>query len=208
MASAQLPYLHAYGNISKCLERIKSASTPDRFTQDFLDTRLALKGGSAKPLIPFLKKTGFLSTDGSPTDIYRKFRNDDEAGAAAAAALKIGYAPLYEVNEYVHELPDDRLKGVIVQVTGAESSSPMVKSAAASFKALRAFADFDAELMHEPRESDSERKNEPDDPSLPKERPPMGDIRLAYTINLNLPATSDIAVFDAIFKSLREHLLR
>ena len=32
-------------------------------------------------------------------------------------------------------------------------------------------------------------------------------IKLGYTINLNLPATSDIAVFDAIFKSLREHLL-
>jgi hypothetical protein len=32
-------------------------------------------------------------------------------------------------------------------------------------------------------------------------------IRFGYTINLNLPATSDIAVFDAIFKSLRDHLL-
>ena len=32
-------------------------------------------------------------------------------------------------------------------------------------------------------------------------------LRLGYTINLNLPATTDIAVFNAIFKSLREHLL-
>jgi hypothetical protein len=31
---------------------------------------------------------------------------------------------------------------------------------------------------------------------------------LGYTINLNLPATSDPAVFNAIFKSLKEHLLR
>ena len=30
---------------------------------------------------------------------------------------------------------------------------------------------------------------------------------LGYTINLNLPATSDPAVFDAIFKSLKENLL-
>jgi hypothetical protein len=33
-------------------------------------------------------------------------------------------------------------------------------------------------------------------------------LSLSYTINLNLPATSDAAVFNAIFKSLKEHLLR
>jgi hypothetical protein len=32
-------------------------------------------------------------------------------------------------------------------------------------------------------------------------------IKLGYTIHLNLPATSDIAVFDAIFKSLRANLM-
>jgi len=35
-----------------------------------------------------------------------------------------------------------------------------------------------------------------------------GKIGLSYTINLNLPATTDIDVFNAIFKSLRENLLR
>lgn len=35
-----------------------------------------------------------------------------------------------------------------------------------------------------------------------------GGVTLGYTINLHLPPTSDIAVFNAIFKSLREHLLQ
>jgi hypothetical protein len=35
-----------------------------------------------------------------------------------------------------------------------------------------------------------------------------GRLGLSYTINLNLPATTDIDVFNAIFKSLRENLLR
>ena len=34
----------------------------------------------------------------------------------------------------------------------------------------------------------------------------IGD-NLAYTINLNLPATTDQAVFNPIFRSLKEHLL-
>ena len=34
------------------------------------------------------------------------------------------------------------------------------------------------------------------------------EMNLSYTINLNLPATSDISVFNAIFRSLKEHLLK
>ena len=33
-------------------------------------------------------------------------------------------------------------------------------------------------------------------------------LNLSYTINLVLPKTDDIAVFNSIFKSLRENLLR
>lgn len=60
MADATVPYLNAYGNITKVLDRIRTAQVPPRFSQDFLETTLSLKGGSARPLIPFLKRTGFL----------------------------------------------------------------------------------------------------------------------------------------------------
>jgi hypothetical protein len=33
-------------------------------------------------------------------------------------------------------------------------------------------------------------------------------LNLSYTINLNLPETSDVEVFNAIFRSLKENLLR
>jgi hypothetical protein len=33
-------------------------------------------------------------------------------------------------------------------------------------------------------------------------------LNLAYSINLHLPASDDIKVFDAIFKSLKENLLK
>ena len=67
-----LPYMNAYGNITKALKKIQSVATPPRFTQDFLATKLNLKGGSPKPLIPFLKRTGFLDGDGVPTDQYKR----------------------------------------------------------------------------------------------------------------------------------------
>lgn len=203
MADKAVPYMQAYGNITKTLEKVQTASTPDRFTQDFLATKLGLSGGAAKPVIPFMKRTGFLGPDGSPTDLYRRFRNSSSRGAAAAEAMRRGFAPLYEINEYAHEITDDKdLRGLIVQVTGSEDSSSVVRAILGSFKALREFADFEAsdDLNDEDDDRVGGKRNE-GDATLPR------GIKLGYTINLHLPATSDIAVFNAIFKSLREHLL-
>jgi hypothetical protein len=208
MAEVTLPYLTAHGNITRGLEKIKSASTPDRFTHDFLETKLGLTGGGARPLVSFLKRTGFLRTDGTPTPLYQRFRgNARERGAAAAEAVRQGYRPLYEINEYAHDLSDDDLRGIIVQATGHAQDSRVVRAIVPSFRALAAFADFDA------KPTAAATTAEPSEAPTPMPLPRRTDaaaaspFRLGYTINLNLPATSDIAVFNAIFKSLREHLI-
>ena len=109
MADSKLPYVTGYGNITKALDGIRRAATPDRFTQDFLASKLGLKGGTPKPVIPFLKRTGFLASDGSPTDRYKQFRNDSSKGMAAAEALREGFNPLFQIDENVHKATDDEL---------------------------------------------------------------------------------------------------
>lgn len=203
-SAGKIPYLSAYGHITKGLEKIKTASEPDRFTQDFLATKLGLTGGGARPLIPYLKRCGLLGPDGSPTLLYRQFRNPAVSGAAAASALRNAYPSLYELNEYVHDAGDAAVKGLIVQVTGLESDSATVKAMLASFKALRAFADFDTELAETGTSPVETADVVPASEVLASAAP---HLRLGYNINLNLPNTTDVAVFNAIFKSLREHLL-
>lgn len=209
MAEAKIPYVMAYGNVTKVLEKIQPAATPERFTQDFLATKLGLTGGSARPLIPFLKRTGFLASDGSPTARYRHFRTESTRGAAAADGLREGYRPLYQLNEYAHNLDDRKLRDLIIQITGAEEGSSTVQAILGSFRALQKFADFEAKAPRtdaaEPTEIIDQGDEQPFDEtqlSLP------AGLNVGYTINLHLPATSDVAVFNAIFKSLREHLLR
>jgi Family of unknown function (DUF5343) len=201
-ASSLPPYVPSYGSITKALEKIKVAETPSRFTQDFLATTLNMPGGGPKPVIPFLKRTGFLGTDGSPTDLYKRFRNDAHRGAAAAEALRTGYKQLYAINEFVHDAKDADLRGIVLQATGLKDTSSTVGVIIGSFKALRDFADFKAE-RDGAGEDEVERERRDDGDGG---RPPAG-INLGYTINLHLPPTPDIAVFDAIFKSLKEHLL-
>jgi hypothetical protein len=128
MAESKLPYLNAYGNVKKALEKIKGAETPDRFSQDFLADTLGMKGGSARPVIAYLKRTGFLGPDGAPTDLYKSFRNPDTSKTAGARALRIGYAPIFKMNESAHKLDDGKLQGLIVQETGFDTGSKAVKS--------------------------------------------------------------------------------
>ena len=204
-ARSKVPYLQAPGNIKKALDRIAKAGIPPTFNQDFLSTTLDMKGGSARPVLPFLKRAGFLGTDGTPTDLYKQFKNPSARGAAAAQGLRNAYKSLYDINEYVHNANDKDLKGIILQVTGLEEDSKLVSSMVASFKALKAFADFDADLGGAGKYESAE--DEASDSSSPDPGFGEGSLRLGYTINLNLPATNDIAVFNAIFKSLKEHLL-
>lgn len=205
IADNSLPYLNAPGNITKVLNKIKDAETPTRFTHDYLATTLQMTGGSAKPLIPFLKRTGFLASDGAPTNLYRRFRGAD-SGAAAADALRIGYKSIYRINECAHDATDPKLRDLIVQATGAEKGSKTIGAIASSFKAVKAFADFSAVRDESAGAGASGGGDgaggDGADGGL------AGGIQLGYTINLHLPPTADVAVFDAIFRSLKEHLIR
>lgn len=209
-ASSKVPYLQAYGNIKKALDKITTATVPPKFTQDFLSTTLNMPGGGARPVVKFLKRAGFLSSDGTPTDLYKQFRNSSLQGAAAAQGMRNAYADLYVANEYVHNANDKDLKGLIVQVTGLEPDSKLVGAMVGSFKSLKDYADFDADAgdIDQRAAEESGGNGNGEEPSpVAAVLHQAGNLRLGYTINLNLPATTDIAVFNAIFKSLREHLL-
>jgi hypothetical protein len=156
-----------------------------------------------------LKKLGFLSSDGTPTEIYRRFRNPSQSGRAADDALRHGYKTLFEMNETAHELDDKQLRGLVVQATGLEQDSRVAHAITGTFKTLKRYAQFDGEeeLPREEKSSQEIVTTGADHTHKTGTERSMG-MNLSYTINLNLPATSDVKVFDAIFRSLREHLLK
>lgn len=203
-----LPYVTAPGNVTKALNGIISAATPERVSQDFVKTVLGIPGGSGNQMASYLRKIGLANPDGAPSDLYKQFRNEATRGTAAAAALRQGYVNLFKRNEYAHELPDAKLKGLVIEESGAESESAAVRNVVSCFKHLKAYASFKS--AGTPTEQGPKVTKLPVPHDLPSTRhSPNGvGLNLSYTINLNLPATSDIAVFNAIFQSLKENLLR
>lgn len=210
----KLPYLATPGSASKVLTKIIEARTPERFTLDFLETKLGFKGGSSRPIIPLLKRIGFLTDDGVPTDLYRQFRNESTRGHAMASALRRGYSDVFAINEYAHELDRKKFGDLVTQITGAEKGNSADNLTISTFFNLKEFADFEAdpkfEGVTEPVSqfvpSDALRsEGTPPRPSR-DEADSMG-LNLSYTINLNLPETTDVNVYNAIFEAVRKNLL-
>ncbi|MDD2763611.1 MAG: DUF5343 domain-containing protein [Opitutaceae bacterium] len=203
--ATKIPYVNQPGSIVRILHKIQEAKAPDRFTQDFLETKLGFRGGNFRQFIPLAKKLGFLNTDGTPSELYKKFRNSESSGAAMAAALKAGYKELFDRNEYANGLTKEQFKGLVVEVTGLESKSRVVQLVCQTFDKLKQIADFEKALTSTTVES----KGEEDGGRQQDEEGKQDfDLNLAYTINLVLPKTDDPAVFNAIFRALRENLIR
>ncbi|MGZ0708262.1 DUF5343 domain-containing protein [Coraliomargarita sp. W4R53] len=203
----KLPYVSQPSAIAKVLDKIKEAKTPDRFTSDFLTTVLGCKGGNYKQFAPLAKKMGFLNTDGSPTDLYKSYRNPTYTKGAVAEGIKNAYSELFERNEYVSNLSSAELKGLVVEITGKEDKDNVVRLICSTFETLKERADFEDRPIAD-TEISEENPQKASDSEVLRLREDDVDLRLSYSINLVLPKTDDPAVFNAIFRSLRENLLR
>lgn len=200
-----LPYVNAYGAIPKLFAGIKTAAIPPKVSQNFLESVLDLKSSSHRALIPLLKKLGFIDSGNTPTQAYKDFREGGMSGPVMAQRLREAYKPLFAANEYAWKLGKPELQAKLTSLSGAAEDDGTIPAVTSTFLELSKLAKW---------EGGAPPKREPEGAGTNggggntyREEPPEG-IRLSYTINLNLPATTEIEVFNAIFKSLRENLLR
>jgi hypothetical protein len=210
--AAKLPYMALPSAIPKILAKIEEEKRPERFTQDFLGTVLGFSGGNHQAFLPMLKRMSFLEQNGTPTKLYDQYRNDDTRARALAAGVRNAYSELFARNQFANRLPKEKLASLVTEMTGQAKDSPVGKLIVTTFWTLKEGADFDSTLddnpsRQEPVVINQEARVPPSEPSR-AESPSNVELKVGYTINLNLPETTNAEVFNAIFKSLKEHLLR
>ncbi len=149
-----------------------------------------------------------MTNEGTPTQIYKNFRNPKFRGTSMAEALKKGYAELYLRNEYVHDLSRPDFIKLVSEVTGGAHDSSTVKAIVGTFFFAKEFAEFDSNGNEASLEENGNQEPEKE-PVAKKniENPKKINLGLSYTINLVLPKTDDPAILNAIFKALKENLL-
>jgi hypothetical protein len=204
MAVEYPPYVNGYGGIPKLFAAIREAAVPPKFTQDFLGDVLDLKSSSYRAMIPLMKKLGFIDQGNVPTQAYRDVRDAAQAGRVIAARMREAYKTLFNANEYIYKADKPTLMAKLRSILGAGEDDANIQYVAGTFIELSKLAAWDGSPAPKPILT----PDSPLDGSGSGGRKELGKIGLSYTINLNLPATTDIEVFNAIFKSLRENLLR
>lgn len=214
-------YMFSAQHVPEIFEAIQQAGVPPRFTQEFLKS-LGFTSSNDRAVIGVLKSLGFLDQSGVPTDRYRAYRNKRDAPYVLADAIREAYSDVFLANENAQSLPADRIKGILA--TRTDKGDSVLKKMATTFRALVGIAKWDRDAAPATAGTAEEAPAETTNGASPVVEQPVdatvvvgsgsdtgrrrvGVPEYHYNIQIHLPATKDITVYNAIFKSLREHLL-
>ncbi|MDE1862995.1 MAG: DUF5343 domain-containing protein [Thaumarchaeota archaeon] len=198
-----MPYVGSYAQLSNLFAKIQEAAVPTKFTHEFMKTMLDLRSSNYFPMIPFLKKIGFLDASNIPTQDYKDYRDPASAKFVMAKCIKQSYEKIFQANEFADKLSKEELTAKVKTITGLPENNSTVLQIVGTFMELAKLADFSAKATEKVKEKEEGKPKEEE-----KQKPTLlSKLGISYTINLNLPATPDVEVFNAIFKSLKEHIL-
>lgn len=207
-------YLVSTKNLDDILKKIVDGVAPTKFTTEHLKS-IGFASSADRAIIPLLKDLGFLSGDGSPMSRYNEYRDRSRSKAVMADALRDGYDDVFHIREIPTESDRPAVEGLFK--SKHNSTDRVAQLQAMTFYALLKHADMKASSIGPKVPENLVRVEEPPigvdlhgAPTPERELAPSGarlTTELHYTIQVHLPATKDIEVFNAIFRSLRENLL-
>jgi hypothetical protein len=207
-------YLTSFKNTADILQAIVAAQAPDRFTIKFLEG-LGYPSSNDRAMINVLKALGFLDDSGVPKKRYHEFLDQTRSAVVLAQGIREAYGDLFRVNKNAHTMSAPDVKNKMKTLSEGAFTDRVLSQMSGTFTTLVKSADFSTDPADTPA-GDSEPLEEEvveeekivDNPDKHQRRNSsrsrIGD--LVYTINIVLPESTNPAVYDALFKALREHL--
>lgn len=199
-------YMVSTKNLPAIMQKIVEGAAPDKFTVAHLKG-IGFTSSNDQGVLPVLKDLKFLSADGAPTPRYHTYRDKSQSRKVLGEALREAYDDLFHINE--HPSDADR-QALIGRFKSTHNATDLVaERQAVTFLALLKLADLPGKASTTKHVGQPAPHEEPppkvDRPSLPAVASAFSGLR--YNIEVHLPATKDVEVYNAIFKSLKEHLL-
>lgn len=202
-------YLTSTKNLNAIFDAIRNAKAPEKFTTRYLES-LDFKSAADRLIIGVLKSLSFLDADGKPRDRYFRYLDQTQSAFVMAEALEDAYSDLYQTNKTAHTLSKQDVMNKLKTLSQGQLSESVLDKVAMTFLSLAKLADF------------QKRPSIPDTPIVKnadlsvEEKPSDAQNRsiglkslggLHYNIQIILPESRDPKVYDALFRSLREHIL-
>lgn len=196
-----------YGQFPDFFAKLQEGQAPGSFTQQHLKD-IGFVTANHRALIPLLKALGFLTANGAPTDRYHAYRDKSQSRQILGAAIKEAYSDLFVIKAHPTEKDKALIEGKFKSVHNASDTT--ADRMARTFLALLKLADVDHGVTSLVKAIDTP----PSSSTVPETRTHVAqplEVRAApglhYNIQIHLPATKDVEVYNAIFKSLKEHLI-
>lgn len=206
-------YLVSVKNFDSIMNSILAARAPERFTNKFLDD-LGFKSSNDRLITGVLKGVGFLNETGEPSQRYYDFLDQTQSKKVLAIGIQEAYEDLFNLRRDAQNMSQEEVKNKLKTLTQGQKGDKVIESMARTFKTLCDYADWsepedlvrDQNLemeIEEKFESQQQSSNNKSSIIANKEN----SLGLCYNIQIHLPETSNMAVYDAIFQSVKKHLM-
>lgn len=195
-------YVLPTNRIVDIFNKIRDGQAPEIFTNQLLKD-WGFTSTNDRAFIPLLKSLGFLSSDGKPTQRYNDYRDHSRSKHIMGDALRDAYGDIFLIKEHPTAADKDAVEGKFKSFHNASDhvASLMTKT----FFGLLNLADLSKKPATNPSSKEPAKKTDGEPLPVPK-RVEDGVSGLHYNIQIHLPATKDVEVYNSIFKSLKEHL--
>lgn len=199
-------YSVAPSRIPDLFAKIRDGQAPDLFTLQLLKD-WGFSSSNDRAFLPILKTLGFLSPDGKPTSLYHDYRDHSRSKQVMGQALKNAYGDIFLIKEHPGEGDRAAVQGKFKSYHNVSDNVAALMQK--TFYALLSLADLKGAAPAKP--ALTEDAGTADSAVVKREsseglRPAISPT-LHYNIQIHLPATKDVEVYSAIFKSLRAHLI-
>ncbi len=204
-------YTQKPGAIPAYFDAVLDAQPPERFSMKFLEN-LGFTSTNDRLFVSILKDLGFLNADGVPQQRYYDFMDRSQSAVVLADGIRESFSDLFAVNKKANELSAEDVKNKLRTLYAGKKTDNVIDRIAKTFTSLCEYADFSkatSVVKKEGEEKPKETKEEGQkrlDRGITTVGGAVSLDSLQYHINIVLPESRDQAVYDAIFRSLREHL--
>lgn len=202
-------YLTSTKNLESTINSVINAKAPERFTNKFLED-LGYKSSNDRLVIGMFKALGLLDDNGQPLQRYYEFLDQTQTGRIIAIGIEEAYEDLFNLRKDAQNLTNDEVKNKLKTITQGQKSDKILGLMAMTFRAFCDLADWDSVGTEETNKIETPHvvlKSDNTEKSQTKTDPTTTDMNLHYNIQIHLPETTNMAVYDAIFQSLKKHLM-
>lgn len=205
-------YLNSTKNLESIINSVINAKAPDKFTTRFLED-LGFKSSNDRLVIGVFKALGLIDDNGQPLQRYYEFLDQTQTKKILAIGIQEAYEDLFNLRKDAQTLSNDEIKNKLKTLTQGQKSEKVISLMSMTFRALCDLADWtDTDtsntepVPHEPlTEKTSVTQQTPAE--MQQHLSTNAKMNLHYNIQIHLPETTNMAVYDAIFQSLKKHLL-